>query len=450
MASNVLSPDQGGWKFWAGCGSPEPRLQPPGHSGLSWPAEPCPSLPGQLSSGPFCGERGSRGSEDPGVPPCTSALAMGASRARPNCWDLIACWPEELRVRPSPPVFFSLLFLFLAFFFSLPLSLLLSCSLLSVCLLFLSSLLHFFFLFHYFSSSFPLSCSRFLFHFSLSPFHLHFSFSLFLSFCSSPLPREPSPGPCQSSSPGTPPGDRSGGAHTPFTPLSPPNRGLPQPPPKEELTSAAGPALPTPVPGGGMKGGPRRCHVPAGAPRAALPRVPGAAGAPRSRPRRLKCGAEGRGGQRRGGGRGAAGSGGGGTGRTRPSGPTATLRLPAGGSSPCPAPPPRRPEPAAPPLPLRHVLSPALPAPLRASPPAAVGSRPVPPFSVLAHPPSKGRRLGGSGGGGRPGGGARAEKPRSTPWRPAMPTPWRGRPCCPPASTAPPAWTIYKPRRTSP
>lgn len=85
MASNVLSPDQGGWKFWAGCGSLEPRLQPLGHSGLSWPAGPSPSLPAQLPSGPFCSKRGSGGTSLP----LYLSLATGASWARPGCWDLL-------------------------------------------------------------------------------------------------------------------------------------------------------------------------------------------------------------------------------------------------------------------------------------------------------------------------------------------------------------------------
>jgi len=57
MASNVLSPDQGGWKFWAGCGSAEPRLQPSGCGGLRGPGGSVPvptplSAPTGLPSGP--------------------------------------------------------------------------------------------------------------------------------------------------------------------------------------------------------------------------------------------------------------------------------------------------------------------------------------------------------------------------------------------------------------
>lgn len=156
MASNVLSPDQGGWKFWAGCGSSEPRLQPPGKerpflagsSGFSWvPSAAGPPLP----------VPGHSGHQD----------------------TLFACWPEQLRLRPR---FFGFFFFLLFFSLYSPFSLFLSV----VCCAF--------------SSSSPLSRSHFPFHYPRSPFHLHFSFSLLLSSvpalpsrCSSGLQGVPAP-----------------------------------------------------------------------------------------------------------------------------------------------------------------------------------------------------------------------------------------------------------------
>lgn len=265
MASNVLSPDQGGWKFWAGCGSSEPRLQPPGSCGLSWPAAPGPR-------------------------PSPAVLGPQRVLSQDTLRDLFACRPDS-----SDCVLF--------IFFSYP-------SVLFTLLLFwsvsLRSPLRFFFLFRRFSSSFPLSCSHFPFHYPRSPFQLRFSFSLFLS--SLPGARLPSP-------PGAAPADQEGLPGTPFLP--PPARGGSPPLPPRVPSERR--AVPPP---------PCRCHVPAG-PRGA-----------RSRPRRLKCGAEGRGGQLRGGGSGAGGSGGGGTGHTRPSGPTAALRLSAAGAPGAPSRPP--------------------------------------------------------------------------------------------------------------
>lgn len=64
MASNVLSPDQGGWKFWAGCGSSEPRLQPRGRGDLSRPggsvagASGPAQLPQGCSQGPSAASKG--------------------------------------------------------------------------------------------------------------------------------------------------------------------------------------------------------------------------------------------------------------------------------------------------------------------------------------------------------------------------------------------------------
>lgn len=86
--------------------------------------------------------------------------------------------------------------------------------------------------------------------------------------------------------------------------------------------------------------GPRRaqlCHVPRGPP--SLPPSSGARSAAEPPPP-FEVRAEGRGGQRRGGGSGAGGSGGGGTGRARPSGPTAALRLSAAGAPGAPSRPP--------------------------------------------------------------------------------------------------------------
>lgn len=93
MASNVLSPDQGGWKFWAGCGSSEPRLQPPG------------TFPGPRLR-----------------PRCPGALLRQGPRATTCPWPqgppgpghtagTAACWTQELRLHP---------WVLLAFFSPLP------------------------------------------------------------------------------------------------------------------------------------------------------------------------------------------------------------------------------------------------------------------------------------------------------------------------------------------
>lgn len=72
MASNVLFPDQGGWKFWAGCGSSQPRLQAPGSGGPSWPAAAA-----ALSGGPSAAA-----SEGHYLSPATAATGAAALRGR--------------------------------------------------------------------------------------------------------------------------------------------------------------------------------------------------------------------------------------------------------------------------------------------------------------------------------------------------------------------------------
>lgn len=259
MASNVLSPDQGGWKFWAGCGSSKPRLQPPG------------TFPGPRLR-----------------PRCPGALLRQGPRATTCPWPqgppgpghtagTSACWPQELRLHPW--VFLAFFPAFLSVLFTLlPL----------LCFSQFSAALF---------AAFPLPCSHFLSHYPRSPFHLHFSFSF--SPCSAPAARPPSP-------PGAAPA-RQGG-------LCPAPRSSPEGPRRAQL-----------------------CHVPRGPP--SLPPSPGARSAAEPPPP-FEVRAEGREGQRRGGGSGAGGSGGGGTGRARPSGPTAALRLSAAGAPGVPSRPP--------------------------------------------------------------------------------------------------------------
>lgn len=258
MASNVLSPDQGGWKFWAGCGSSEPRLQPPG------------TFPGPRLR-----------------PRCPGALLRQGPRATTCPWPqgppgpghtagTAACWTQELRLHP---------WVLLAFFSPFPPSFLFF-SLYSFRSVSLSSLPHFSLLFLFPVRTFsPITPGH------LS--HLHFSFSL------SSLLSPPSP-------PGAAPA-RQGG-------LCPAPRSSPEGPRRAQL-----------------------CHVPRGPP--SLPPSSGARSAAEPPPP-FEVRAEGRGGQRRGGGSGAGGSGGGGTGRARPSGPTAALRLSAAGAPGAPSRPP--------------------------------------------------------------------------------------------------------------
>lgn len=414
MASNVLSPDQGGWKFWAGCGSSEPRLQPRGRGDLSWPSGSMASASGPAQCPWGCSRGPSAASEGLGVLPAplralghqdlhgpgTSPLAGLGSRAcplrlLPLSFSLLCCFAFSF--------FGGLVQFFPVFSPAISLLLFLASS------LFLASPLRFFSPFRYF---FPFP----------SPLRSSPSFSLPLFHPQLSVWRLLSP---------------SGRAHrAPAAERGPPGGGHRSPLPPGGLPSTKRGAAPGPGAGAtSREGGP---------------------GERRGRPRRLKCGAEGRAGAEEGEGKGGEGKGRAGSrGEGKAEGRGAPA--PAAPQPPCASRPPAAPGAPSRPLrlfppPPRHVLKP-VPAALH-----PVGSpcrlRRRPPTWGRALPPSPPPLLEGPAAGGERGrwapGGARAEKPRSAPWRPAMPTPWRGRPCCPPASTAPPAWTIYKARRTSP
>lgn len=270
------------------------------------------SVPMGLLSGPFCNERGSGGAA------CTPACPWPPGPAGP--WDLSARWfgePSVSSAPPSPVFLFSavLLLVFLGglvqFFplFSPAISLLPSFCYFTFAVSCLVSLSGFSVaLFLPLSLFFPLSLSP-----SLFPFLLPATFPSPALRLATPLPQRPCP-PCSG---------RREGAPRRRAPLPSPPGGAPQ---HEARRST-------------RTGG--RCHVPGGGARSA-------AGPPPAF--EVRGGGEGRGGGRGREGRGGEGKGreppggeGGGTGRTRPSGPTAPVRLPAAGSS-------RRPEPAASPF----------------------------------------------------------------------------------------------------